>query len=51
MEWLSGSGRTGETPSHYRAVSGKTRLRTSGGAGVGWLLAFEQHLHLIFRNA
>jgi len=25
--WLSGSGGTGETPSQYRAISGKSRLR------------------------
>jgi len=31
---ISGSGGTGETPFHYRATSGKMRLRASGGAAV-----------------
>jgi len=34
--WLSGSGGTGETPSQLLHISGKTRLRASGGAAVRW---------------
>jgi hypothetical protein len=31
-DWLSGSGGTGETPSHYRAKSGKARTNREQGS-------------------
>jgi len=37
-DWLSGSGGTGETSLHYRAISGKMRRFPSGGAAVRWNL-------------
>jgi hypothetical protein len=36
MDWLSGSGGTGETHLHYRATSGKPRLRASCRVAVRW---------------